>query len=534
MQNWPLTVDKIMEHAARVHGAQAVVSRQVDGTIHRSDYASVRARSRQVSAALLAIGVQSGDRIATLAWNSTRHLECWYGTMGIGAVLHTLNPRLHIEQLVWIANNAGGKILFLDQTFLKIIEPVRDRLPYLHYVVIDQAPEETPEVGFALPYEDWIDQSVEGVSWGGFDENSACGLCYTSGTTGDPKGVLYSHRSNVLHAMMETGKGVLAIGSSDVVLPLVPMFHANAWGMAFACPLAGAKLVLPGRQLDGDSVYALLDSERVTISAGVPTVWLALLEHVRKHGLKLPYLERVMVGGAALPPAILEAFENELGTQVISAWGMTETSPVGTISGIPEAMLGASPKTLVVQKLKQGRPPFGVELQVADEDGRPVPSDGMTPGRLLVRGFAVASAYLNQSGKQILDSQGYFDTGDIATIDSFGAIQITDRAKDLIKSGGEWISSIEIENIILSHPDVALAAAIGVPHPKWDERPVLFVELRPGSAVSQEMLKVWLENRIARWWMPEAIIFVESLTVGPTGKVNKLLLRKLAEQVTIA
>jgi len=524
MQDWPLTVDKVIAHAARIHGAREVVTRRTDGTIHRTTYAALHDRARRVSAALAGLGIGAGDRVATLAWNSERHMECWYGAMGIGAVLHTLNPRLHPDQLAWIARDAGGRVLVLDTSFVGLIEPLRERLPYEHYVVIADAAT-MPDAPWAAAYEDWLAGAGAAPEWGGFDENAACGLCYTSGTTGNPKGVLYSHRSNVLHAMVATAAGGLAIGPDEVVMPIVPMFHANAWGLAFACPMAVAKMVMPGGQLDGASVYQLLDSEKVTFSAAVPTVWLGLLQHLREHGLSLPHLKRVVIGGAALPEAILTAFEQDYGVEVIHAWGMTETSPIGSVGGIPATMgeLALPERTRI--KLRQGHPPFGVELKLADEAGTELPWDGETSGRLLVRGFAVAGGYFNGVGGEILDEHGFFDTGDVATIDPWGNMQITDRAKDVIKSGGEWISSIAIETIALSHPAVANAAAVGVPHPKWDERPVLVVECRPGASIAAADLAEFLEGKIASWWMPDDYVVVDAIPLGATGKVDKRAVR---------
>ncbi|XHS00157.1 hypothetical protein ACFB49_17550 [Sphingomonas sp. DBB INV C78] len=527
MQHWPLTVDKILDHAARVHGDAEVVTRRLGGDIHRISYAALHDRAKQVSAALMAQGIRPGDRVATLAWNGERHMECWYGTMGIGAVLHTINPRLHADQIVWIANHAADRVLVLDACFVPLIESIRDRLPIEHYVIIaDRDAMPANDLG-ALCYEDWIAGRDTGTPWGGFDENAACGLCYTSGTTGNPKGVLYSHRSNVLHAMMALGRDVLNIGRNDVVMPVVPMFHANAWGMAFVCPAAGARMVMPGAQLDGASIYELLDSERVTMTAAVPTVWIGLLHHLREHGLCLPWLKRVVIGGAALPEAILRAFEDDYGIEVIHGWGMTELSPMGTLGGLMPALADADRDIQVRQKLKQGIPPFGVELKIVDEDGEELPADGNSPGRLKARGFAVAGGYLDGDGGDVLDADGWFDTGDVATIDNHGAMQITDRAKDVIKSGGEWISSIDIENAVLSHAGVANAAAIGVPHPKWDERPLLIVQAEPGARPADHELRDLLEGRIARWWMPDEIVFIDAIPLGPTGKVNKLKLREL-------
>ena len=527
MQDWPLTVDRVITHAARVHGAREVVARRADGTIARTDYARVYDRARRVSAALLRLGIAPGDRVATLAWNSERHLECWYGATGIGAVLHTLNPRLHPDQLAWIANDAGSRVLVLDTPFVPLVESLADRLPFEHYVVIADRGA-MPATGLdAHCYEDWIAPEPGEVAWGAFPETTACGLCYTSGTTGNPKGVLYSHRTNVLHAMLVMARGALNIGPDDVVLPIVPMFHANAWGLVFAAPAAGAKLVMPGGQLDGASVYELLDRERVTFAAAVPTVWLGLLQYLREHGLKLPHLQRVVIGGAALPEAILRAFHQDYGVEVIHGWGMTETSPLASIGGVPAALADAPADERLIYRLKQGRPPFGVEIKIVDDAHRDLPWDGTTPGRLLVRGFAIAGGYFNGAGGEVLDEQGFFDTGDVATIDPYGSIQITDRAKDVIKSGGEWISSIEIENIALLHPGVANAAAVGVPHPKWDERPVLVVERQAGMEVTADELRALLTDRIATWWMPDDFVFVDAIPLGATGKVNKIALRQM-------
>lgn len=526
MQDWPLTVDHILDHAANVHGGREIVSRRTDGLLHRTDYATLRDRARRVSNALRGLGIGLGDRVATLAWNSERHMECWYGAMGIGAVLHTINPRMHPDQIVWIANHAQDRVLILDTSFVPAIEAIRDRLPIRNYVIIaDRARMPANSLG-AHCFEDWIAGRDAAADWGGFDENTACGLCYTSGTTGDPKGVLYSHRSNVLHAMMVMAKGALGIGPDDVVMPVVPMFHANAWGLAFAGPAAGAKIVMPGAQLDGASLFELLDGEGVTFASAVPTVWLGLLEHLRAQGLTLPRLQRIVVGGAALPAVILAAYEEEFGVEVVHGWGMTETSPLGSIGGVPAALQGADAPTRATQKLKQGRPPFGVEMKLVDENGATLPHDGQTPGRLLVRGFAVAAEYFQRPGEPILDQAGFFDTGDIATIDAFGMMRVTDRAKDVIKSGGEWISSIEIENLVLSHPAVANAAVIGVPHPKWDERPLLIIEPRSGAIVSDQEMRAYLEGKIAKWWMPDEIRFVDAIPLGTTGKVNKIALRE--------
>ena len=526
MQDWPLTVDRLLVHAARVHPEREIVTRRVDGSLHRTSYADIHRRAGRVSGALAAMGILRGDRVATLAWNSERHMECWYGAMGIGAVLHTLNPRLHPDQIAWIANDAQDRVLILDASFVPLVESLRGRLPVEHYVIIADRDAMPANTLGALCYEDWIAGHDAGVKWGEFEETAACGLCYTSGTTGKPKGVLYSHRSNVLHAMMAMGKDVLGVGADDVVMPVVPMFHANAWGMVFACPAAGASMVMPGSQLDGASLFELLDSEKVTVTAGVPTVWLGLLKHLQAGGLRLPHLRRMIVGGAALPEAILRAFEEDYGVEVVHAWGMTETSPIGTFGCMPGAVREMGADAQIIQKLKQGRPPFGVELKIVGDDGAELTHDGQRAGRLLVRGMAVAADYFPRHAGAILDLDGFFDTGDIATIDGFGMMKITDRAKDVIKSGGEWISSIELENLALSYPGVANAAAIGVPDAKWDERPVLIIETAAGFHITAEELRGFFEGRIARWWMPDDFVFVSRIPLGPTGKIDKVKLRE--------
>jgi fatty-acyl-CoA synthase len=531
MQDWPLTVDRVLDHAARVHGTREIVARRCDGGVHRSAYATLHQRARAVSAALAALGIAAGDRVATLAWNSDRHMECWYGAMGIGAVLHTLNPRLHPDRIAWIANQAADRVLVLDADFVPLVESIRGQLKTIeHFVILADAGAMPVNRLGARCYEDWIGEGATQVQWGGFDELTACGLCYTSGTTGDPKGVLYSHRSNVLHAMMALQPNAFGIGAADVVMPMVPMFHANAWGLAFACPMAGAKMVQPGSQLDGASIYELLNAEKVTLAAAVPTVWMGLLQHLRAEGLSLPHLRRVVIGGAALPESILRAYTEDYGVEVIHAWGMTETSPIGTLNPLPPSMQEASPEAQAAYGLRQGRPPFGVELKIVDDTGAVLPHDDRSVGHLRVRGFAIAAAYYAEPDRPVLDEHGFFDTGDIAAIDALGTMRITDRAKDVIKSGGEWISSIELEQHAQSHERVALAAAIGVPHPKWDERPVLAIEPAAGASVCLEDMRSHLADKVPKWWLPEDIMLLERLPLGATGKVDKLRLRALYAQ----
>lgn len=530
MQDWPLTVNKILEHAKRINPTREIITRRVEGHIVRTTYANLFDQSKQVSNALIDSGIQLGDRVATLGWNSERHMASWYGAMGIGAVLHTINPRLHPEQVAWIANHAEDKVLIFDKTFLPIVEAIKDHLQTVKTFVIYADADTMPENSLgAIPFDIWIDGRSTEVRWGDFPEDTACGLCYTSGTTGDPKGVLYSHRSNVLHTLITMGKDVMGMGADDVVLPVVPMFHANAWGLALSCPAVGSNMVMPGAQMDGASIYELLDTEKVTITAAVPTVWLMLLTHLQENNLKLPHLKKVLIGGSAIPEKILRAFEQDYEVDVVHAWGMTETSPLGTLGALPPHLVNADIDTRMEQKLKQGRPPFGVELKIVDDEGKVLPNDGETSGRLMVSGAAIAAGYFKGVGGDVLDEDGYFDTGDVANIDEYGTMTITDRAKDVIKSGGEWISSIDIENIAVGHPKVANAAAIGIYHPKWDERPLLVVQAAPGETPSKEDVLAQLEGKIAKWWTPDDVVFVDEIPLGATGKINKLALRKTFE-----
>jgi fatty-acyl-CoA synthase len=540
MQDWPLTVDRILDHAHANFPRREVVTRSVEGPIARSDYATVWGRAKQVTNALRARGIGFGDRIATMAWNTDRHVETWYGAMSMGAAVHTLNPRLFPEQIAWIANHGGARALFFDTTFLPIVAGIAPHLPTVEFYVALTDRAHLPQAGIPnlIAYEDFIAGQSHEAQWGGFDENTACGLCYTSGTTGNPKGVLYSHRSNVLHAMSANQTDVFGCGANDVVLPIVPMFHANAWAIAFLAPMCGAKLVMPGAKLDGASVYELLEDEQVTFTAAVPTVWLALLEHLRANKLKLSTLKRVAIGGAAAPEALVRAFEEEYGVDVMHAWGMTEMSPIGTCGKLLPDHAALDHDAQIKAKLKQGRSFFGVEMKIVDDAGKTLPRDGVTPGRLMVRGPSVARAYFKGEGArnekgECLQPCGYFDTGDVATIDPLGIMQITDRAKDVIKSGGEWISSIDIENIALGAEGVACAAVIGVPHPKWDERPLLIIEPKPGAAPSKADLLAFLQGKIAKWWMPDDVVTVAKIPLGATGKINKLALREQFKDYTL-
>ncbi|MDB5429056.1 MAG: long-chain fatty acid--CoA ligase [Caulobacter sp.] len=528
MQDWPLTVDKILDHAARWHGDVEVVSRSVEGPIVRTTYGEVHARAKRLSNALKALGIARGDRVATLAWNTARHVETWYGVMGIGAVCHTLNPRLFAEQLCYIVNHAEDRVVFTDLTFLPLLQEHRAKMPSVeHFVVLTDEAHMRPDLfPDALCYETLVAAQPADCAWGGFDENTPAGLCYTSGTTGNPKGVLYSHRSNFLHTLVTLGIDVMGFGARDTVLPVVPMFHANAWGIVFSAPAVGAKLVLPGPKLDGASIHELLEGEAVTFSAAVPTVWQMLLGHLRENALRLSTLKRVVIGGSAVPEAIVRGFRDDHGVTVAHAWGMTEVSPLGTLAAPTARIAALSADEQLDYALTQGRPPIGVELKLLDDDNNRLPHDGATFGRLMVSGPFVVGRYFKGEGGVILDDEGFFETGDVATIDRDGFMRITDRAKDVIKSGGEWISSIEIENLAVGHPKAALCAVIGAAHPKWDERPVLLVKLEPGQKSDPEEFLRFLEGKIARWWMPDDVLFVDDIPLGATGKIDKKLIRE--------
>ena len=528
MQDWPLTLDKLIDHAANWHGGREIVTRSVEGPIVRTTYADIRLRAKRLSNALKGLGVKPGDRVATLAWNSGRHMEAWYAIMGIGAVCHTLNPRLFPDQLCYIINHAEDKVLLTDLTFLPTIIERRADMRSIETVIVMTDEGHMASVGLdgALCFETLIEQNNDDCAWGGFGENTAAGLCYTSGTTGNPKGVLYSHRTNFLHTLVTLQHDVMGLSSRDVVLPVVPMFHANAWGLAFSCPAVGCKMVMPGQKLDGASVHELIETEGVTFSAAVPTVWQMLLQHLRATNGRLETLKRVVIGGSAVPESLVRAFRDDYGVDVTHAWGMTETSPLGTLS-VPSPEVAALPAERQLQyKLKQGRPPMGVELKLTDDDGKRLPHDGATFGRLKVRGAAIVGAYFKGEGGEILDEEGFFDTGDVATIDALGYMQITDRAKDVIKSGGEWISTIEIENLAAGHPKALIAAVIGVAHPKWDERPLLLVKLKDGESATREEFLQYLDGKIARWWTPDDVVFVDDIPLGATGKIDKKLIRQ--------
>jgi len=527
MQDWPLLVHKIIDHAASNHGEREVVTRSVEGPIRRCTLADLRTRSLRLAKALEREGVGLGDRIATMAWNTERHVEAWFGIMGVGAICHTLNPRLFAEQLVYIINHAEDRMIFADATFVPLLQALADRLPTVNKYVVLTDHEHMPDTSLrnAVAYEDWLAGADDDFSWKSFDENTAAALCYTSGTTGNPKGVLYSHRSSVLHALMTNQPDIFGLCSSDVILPVVPMFHANAWGLPHAAAVAGAMMVLPGAGMDGASIYELMEAEQVTVTAAVPTVWLGLMDFLEKAGKKLPYLERVLIGGAACPPVMIRKFELDYGVEVLHAWGMTEMSPIGTTGRMKHATASLDREAKLKLKEKQGRTPFLVEMRIVDDDHQELPHDGKSFGHLLVRGPAVSGAYYKIDEK-ILDADGWFDTGDIATIDELGFMQITDRSKDVIKSGGEWISSIEVENEALGCPGVAEAAVIGLPHSKWGERPLLIVVRAPESSVDKATVLAFLDGKIASWWMPDDVVFVDKIPHTATGKIQKVELRK--------
>jgi len=527
MQDWPLLCQRIIDHAAINHGERPVITRSIEGPFHRTNYAELRARALRVAQQLDRDSIKLGDRVATLAWNTWRHLESWYGILGIGAIYHTVNPRLFPEQIVWIINHAEDRVMMTDLTFVPLLEKLADKLPTIERYIVFTDAAHMPKTSLrnAIAYEEWIVGADGDFAWKEFDENTAAGMCYTSGTTGNPKGVVYSHRSNVLHTMLSLQPDAIGLSSRDTVLPIVPMFHANSWGLAFSSPMTGAALVLPGAKLDGPSVYELLDEFKVTCTGAVPTVWLLLLQYLEKTGAKLPYLERVVIGGSASPRAMIKAFEEDYGVQVFHAWGMTEMSPLGTVGSMKPQLADLKGDALLDMKQKQGYTPFGVEMKITDDAGRGVPWDGKTFGRIKVRGFAVSKGYYKLDDR-ILDADGFFDTGDVGTMDRYGYMQITDRSKDVIKSGGEWISSIDLENLAVGYPKVAEAAVIGVAHPKWDERPLLIIVLKEGQSATKEEILGFLEGKIASWWMPDDVAFVASIPHTATGKILKTALRE--------
>ena len=535
MQDVPLLVNSILDHALVNHGEREIVSRLVEGNIHRETYADMHLRARKLSQALQKLGMGQGDVIATLAWNTHRHFEAWYGITGIGAVYHTLNPRLFPDQLTYIINHAQDRLILTDLTFLPILEGLADSIPNVQGIIVLTDAAHMPDTSLKNVhcYEDLLDGQSGDFNWVQVDERAPCGMCYTSGTTGNPKGVCYTHRSNVLHTLVANSADVMGISSTDSVLPVVPMFHANAWGLAFTAPAAGAKVVNPGPNMDGESIYQLLSEEQVSFTAAVPTVWLMLLQHLEANNLKLPHLNSVAIGGSAVPRVMLEKFERDYGVSVMHAWGMTETSPLGSIAAFKSGMEDMNFDEQMDIKVKQGRVPYLVEMKITDDEGKELPRDGKAFGHLKVRGPFIVGEYIKGDGGDILDEEGFFDTGDVATIDPLGFMQITDRSKDVIKSGGEWISSIEIENIAVGHEKIQEAAVIGIAHPKWDERPLLVIVKNEGADISKEEVLGFLEGKIAKWWMPDDVAFVDEIPHTATGKIQKLTLREQFADYTL-
>jgi acyl-CoA synthetase (AMP-forming)/AMP-acid ligase II len=538
MQTRPLMISSIIQHAATNHATTEIVSKTVEGALHRYTYADAERRMRRLAKVLQHLGVGPSDRVATLAWNGFRHLEVYYAAPCMGAMYHTLNPRLGADDLAFIIEDAQDCILFADTSFTALLTALAPRTPSVKAVVMMTDAANMPDVtlapGMALYcYEDLIAAADDDYAWPELDERTASGLCYTSGTTGRPKGVLYSHRSTVLHAMAITAPDVFGVRAAERVLPVVPMFHVNAWGIPFACPMAGATLVLPGRHLDGASLAGLMNAERVTLSAGVPTIWLGLL-HLRATDTKLDTVKKLVIGGSACPPMLIEAFGREYGVTVDHAWGMTETSPLGTYNQPKANDVLLSDAARTARRLGQGRGIYGIEMKIVNDSGESLPWDGIAFGNLMVRGHWVCSTYYGGKTLGGADDDGWFATGDVATIDSDGYMQITDRSKDVIKSGGEWISSITLENIAVAHPDVAEAAIIAAHHPKWDERPLLVVVPKPGCTLDTAALLASFDGHVPKWWLPDGVLAVEELPHTATGKINKLALRKLYGEHFIA
>jgi fatty-acyl-CoA synthase len=527
MQDQPLLISRFLEFGARHHGDVEIVSRRVEGDLHRYTYRDALRRSKQLANALCALGLAQGDRVATLAWNGYRHFELYYGVSGSGRVVHTINPRLTPSQIAWIVNDAEDRVFCFDMTFLPLVKAIATHCTTVrHWVVLCEAEAVPADSGIPnlMSYEAWLAAADSAYEWPDLDERAAAALCYTSGTTGDPKGVLYSHRSTTLHAYAGALPDATGLSARDCILPVVPMFHVNAWGVPYSAPMVGAKIVFPGAALDGKSLFELMEAERVTCAAGVPTVWMGLLNHLQAGGLRFSTLQRTSVGGAACPPAMIEAF-HRLDVEVLHGWGMTEMSPLGTVCKLKPKHDSLSSEEQVRILAKQGRAVFGVDLKTVDPEGGELPWDGVTAGDLLVKGPWIIEHYFKHEQEPLL-IDGWFHTGDVATIDADGFVQITDRSKDVIKSGGEWISSIEIENIAMSHPAVAMAACIAVPHPKWTERPLLVAVKKPGVELARDTLLGFFEGKVAKWQVPDDVVFVESIPLGATGKMQKSVLRE--------
>jgi fatty-acyl-CoA synthase len=527
MMERPLLISSVIEHGAAQFGDVEVVSRETHGPLFRYTYAQCAARSRKLANALQGLGLEAGNAVGSIAWNNHRHLEAYFAVSGSGMVMHTCNPRLQPQQLIYIINHAEDAVMLFDATFAPLVKGIAAHCPQVKaWVCLSDAANMAAVEGVdnVLCYEDLIGPHSEQFDWPEFDERTAAALCYTSGTTGNPKGALYSHRSIVLNALSGCLPGVLSLSPSDTVLPVVPMFHINAWCIPYAAPIGGSRLVLPGPRLDGASLYELMETERVTVSAGVPTIWLGLMQHVEQHGLRFSSMKRTAVGGSAMPASLIAKFADDYGVEVRHGWGMTETTAATTMSCLTPRDRELSPAQQHASIARQGKSVFGAEIKVVDEAGATLPRDGVSQGELMVRGQWIVTGYYKGERSPLVD--GWFPTGDIATIDAHGVMQIRDRAKDVIKTGGEWISSIDLESAAMGHPAVAMAAVIGVKHPKWDERPLLFIVRKPGKAVERDDILAFLAERVAKWWVPDDVIFVESLPVGGTGKVQKGDLRK--------
>jgi len=529
MQDNDLMISSLIRYAAEYHGHREIVTRTVEGPVHRYSYAEAERRSKRLANVLIhRFGIAPGDRVGTLAWTTYRHFELFYGVSGMGAVLHTTNPRLFDEQISYIINHAEDRVLFLDLDFVPLVEKLLPQLATVEKFIIltDRAHMPATSLPDALCYEELLAAESDDFDWPVFDEKSAAALCYTSGTTGHPKGVLYSHRSTILHALAAAQNSAYGLSVYDTIMPIAPMYHANAWGLPYVAPMLGAKLVLPGPKMDGESIHHLIESESVSFCCAVPTVFSMLFQYLEDTGKKVEALKRTMIGGSAVPKAMTEKFLHTYGVTVLQIWGMTETSPMGVI-GVPTPQVDALPSGIREEVMdKQGRVQYGLEIKVLDEDGKPVPRDGVAFGDLWVRGPWVTSGYYRSEGGDILDEDGWFLTGDVVTIDPYGYIKITDRSKDVIKSGGEWISSIDIENLAVGHPKVLQAGVVGVHHPKWEERPVLVIKPAPGEPPTEEEILKFLDGKIAKWWTPDAVFFVDEMPLTATGKIKKIALRE--------
>ncbi|RZI84508.1 MAG: fatty-acid--CoA ligase [Rubrivivax sp.] len=527
MMHMPLSISSLLMHAARHNGDVEIVSKRVEGDIHRTTWTDIELRSRKLAQALARLGLNAGDRVGTLAWNGYRHVETYYGVSGSELICHTINPRLFPQQVAWIINDAEDKVLLVDLNIFPLVDKLAAMLPTVKHVIVMTSREHMPKessIPNLLCYEELIAAEDGNYQWPTFDENTAASICYTSGTTGNPKGAVYSHRSTVLHAYAAALPDAMNVASKDTVLPVVPMFHVNAWGLPYTAALIGCKLVLPGHHLDGASLYDLFETEKVTFSAGVPTIWLGLINHVKANNLKFSTFKSTVVGGAACPPAMIKTLQDDFGVEVIHAWGMTEMSPLGTLSRLKakHADLPKDAKQRILEK--QGKGIYGVDMRIVDAEGKALPWDGKTPGDLEVRGHWIISSYFKVDKSPLHD--GWFPTGDVATIDADGYMQITDRSKDVIKSGGEWISSIDLENVAMGHPAVHEADAIAAPHPKWDERPLLVVVKKPGAEVTREEILAFYDGKIPKWQLPDDVVFTDEIPHTATGKIYKLKLRE--------